>query len=319
MKLLSVLSRLSVTLLVTAAAAVGGWWMWDHYMNEPWTRDGRVRADIVQVSPDVAGLVTEVRVADNQTVRKGDVLFVVDPARYRLAIEQAEANLESARAEMSFRSAEARRYERLSEGVVSTAQRQEVASAMAKAAAAAKQAEASLDLARFNLERTEVRATVDGYVANLQLKAGNYVSAGQAVVALIDRRSFHVMGYFEETKLPRIHAGDPVAVTIMGMSGSLSGHVDSVARAIVDRDRTEGSGLLANVNPTFNWVRLAQRIPVRIALDPVPDTLDLVAGRTVTVRVLGPDERATGHATQSAARSSAPQSADAGPARTAGL
>ncbi|AWJ86642.1 efflux transporter periplasmic adaptor subunit (plasmid) [Azospirillum sp. TSH58] len=291
MKLFSLLIRITVTLAVTLGAVGGGWWLWDYYMNEPWTRDGRVRADVVQVSSDVAGLVTEVRVFDNQAVRKGDVLFVVDPSRYRLAVEQAEANLESARAELSFRKAEADRYAQLGNNVVSTAQRQEVASAQAKAAAAARQMEAALDLARFNLERTEVRATVDGFVTNLQLKAGNYVTAGQPVVAVIDRHSFYVVGYFEETKLPRIRVGDPVRVTIMGEPERLTGRVDSVTHAIVDRDRTEGTGLLPNVNPTFNWVRLAQRIPVRVALEQVPDPRDLVAGRTVTVEVVRESEQ----------------------------
>lgn len=284
-------ARVAMTLLITAVAVGGGLWLWDYYMNEPWTRDGRVRADIVQVSPDVSGLVTDVRIADNQSVRKGDLLFVVDPGRYRLAVKQAEANLDSTKAEQSYRDAEAHRYEQLGNNVVSTAQRQEVMSALAKAMAATRQAEAALDLARFNLERTEVKATVDGYVTNLQLKAGNYVAAGQAVVALIDRHSFYVMGYFEETKLPRIHVGAPVSVRIMGSAAELRGHVDSITRAIVDRDRAEGTGLVANVNPTFNWVRLAQRIPVRIALDDVPDPLQLVAGRTATVTVVGAPDR----------------------------
>ncbi|SMF48530.1 RND family efflux transporter, MFP subunit [Azospirillum oryzae] len=280
-------ARIAVTLLVTVAAVGAGLWLWDYYMNEPWTRDGRVRADIVQISSDVAGLVTDVRVTDNQLVHKGEVLFVVDPGRYRLAEEQAQANLDSAKAELAYRTAEAHRYEQLGNNVVSTAQRQEVMSAMAKAAAASKQAEAALDLARFNLARTEVRATVDGYVTNLQMKAGNYVAAGQAVVALIDSNSFYVTGYFEETKLPRIHVGAPVSVRIMGVGTELRGRVDSIARAIVDRDRAEGTGLVANVNPTFNWVRLAQRIPVRIALDEVPESFQLVAGRTATVSVVG--------------------------------
>ncbi len=286
MRFLSFLTRFAVTLVVTVAALGAGWWLWDYYMNQPWTRDGRVRADIVQVSPDVAGLVTQVKVVDNQPVHKGDVLFVIDPNRYQLAVEQAEANLQSARAELGYRKAEFGRYDQLGTNVVSTAQKQEVASAMAKAAAAARQAEAALDLAHFNLERTQVKATVDGFVTNLQLKEGNYVTAGQPVIAVIDSDSFYVVGYFEETKLPRIHVGDPVDVTIMGVADKLRGHVDSVTRAIVDRDRTEGAGLLPNVNPTFNWVRLAQRIPVRVRLEHVPDPRDLVAGRTVTVEVV---------------------------------
>lgn len=262
--------------------------MWDYYMNAPWTRDGRVRADVVTVAPDVAGLVTELRVADNQPVKAGDVLFTVDPGRYRLAVEQAQANLDSAQADFRYQNAEAERYRQLRSFSVSEAERQKVEAARDRAAGMMAQATAALDLARLNLARTEVRATVDGFVTNLQLRPGNYVAAGQPVVALIDAGSFHIVGYFEETKLARIRVGDRAEVGVMGSDRRLTGRVESIARGIADRDRTETAGQLPNVNPTFNWVRLAQRIPVRVALDPVPEGVRLVAGRTATVAITGP-------------------------------
>ena len=138
-------------------------------------------------------------------------------------------------------------------------------------------------MAKLNLERSEVRASVNGPITNFDLKPGNYVTAGKGVAALIDQDSLHVDGYFEETKLPLIHVGDRATVHMMGEDRDIIGHVESIAGGIEDRDRTDGTNLLANVNPTFSWVRLAQRIPVRIALDHVPEGLRLVAGRTSTV------------------------------------
>jgi multidrug resistance efflux pump len=155
-----------------------------------------------------------------------------------------------------------------------------------QARAALAQAEVNRDTARLNLDRTRVVSSVDGFVTNLDLRVGAYASASHPVLAIVDRQSFYVEGYFEETKLPRIHLGDPVSVHLMGSKAALSGHVESFAEGIADRDRSTGANLLPNVNPTFNWVRLAQRIPVRIAIDSVPADLRLVAGQTATVQVL---------------------------------
>jgi RND family efflux transporter MFP subunit len=272
--------------LVTVAIALGvGYTLWDYYVNAPWTRDGKVRADVVAVAPDVSGLVTEVLVHDNQRVHKGDVLFRIDPDRFDLALRQAEAIVAGKQASLEQAESDYQRYDKLSDNAVSQ-QRLELAKAVAdEAKAVHDQAVADRDLARLNRVRSEVRASVNGLITNMDLQPGAYVSVGHGVTALIDEDTLHVEGYFEETKLPRIHIGDAATVHLVGERTLLTGHVESIAGGIDDRERSSGSNLLANVNPTFSWVRLAQRIPVRIALDPLPKGILLVAGRTATVEV----------------------------------
>jgi RND family efflux transporter MFP subunit len=279
------LVRLAVTCVAVGIAAVVGWQLWVYYMEEPWTRDGRVRADVVRVAPDVAGIVTEVAVRDNQTVAKGDVLFRIDHDRYRLALAQADAAVANRLAARDQADRDAERYRRLNVTAVSQAQREQAQSVAEQAAAAAQQAQADRDLVQLNLDRTEIRAPVNGIVTNLELQVGDYIAAGHPVVAVVDTDSFHVDGYFEETKPDRIRIGDPVTVYLIGTGAPLKGHVEGIASAIVDRERSSSTDLLANVNPTFAWVRLAQRIPVRIAIDQVPPGMQLISGRTATVVV----------------------------------
>ena len=279
------LLRLVVSGIVVAAAAAVGWQLWVYYMEEPWTRDGRVRADVVQVAPDVAGIVTEVLVRDNQEVQQGDVLFRIDRDRYRLALAQADAAMANRLAAKDQADRDAERYRRLDVTAVSQAQREQALSVAEQAAAAVQQAQADRDLAQLNLDRTEIKAPVNGIVTNLDLQVGDYVAAGHPVIAVVDTDTFHVDGYFEETKLDRIRIGDPVTIYLIGVGPALQGHVEGIASAIVDRERSSSSDLLANVNPTFAWVRLAQRIPVRIAIDFVPPDVQLIAGRTATVVV----------------------------------
>ena len=284
-RLIALSFRLVVTLAMVAAAAVVGLALWDYYMDAPWTRDGRVRADVVEVAPDVSGLVTEVLVEDNQTVKRGDVLFKIDPERFTLTLRQADAIVEGKKATAEQAAADYQRYSRLSDAAVSQ-QKVELARATDLAAKAAyDQAVADRDLARLNLERSAVKASVNGRITNMELRPGNYVNTGKGVMALVDRDTLRVEGYFEETKLPRIHVGDKASIHLMGEDSLITGHVESVAGGIEDRERTAGANLLANVNPTFAWVRLAQRIPVRIKLDGVPDQTRLVSGRTATVSV----------------------------------
>jgi RND family efflux transporter MFP subunit len=280
------------TATAMAASAFFGWGLWTYYEKEPWTRDGRVRAEVVYVAPDVSGLVSEVLVHDNQRVRKGEVLFRIDRDRFELALRHAEATLAGRAAALEVASKDLVRYRALdvkNNLAVSKQQLENVTGQQAQARAAYEQALVERDLAKLNLKRSEVRASVNGAMTNFELRPGTYVTAGKGVAALIDDDSLHIDGYFEETKLPLIHVGDPVAVHLMGENRDLSGRVEGVARGIEDRERNSGANLLANVNPTFNWVRLAQRIPVRIALDHPPSDILLVAGRTATV-VVNPEK-----------------------------
>jgi RND family efflux transporter MFP subunit len=278
-------TRVGITVLAAAGALFAGWQLWRHYEIEPWTRDGRVKAYVVQVAPDVTGQVTKVYVHDNQQVKAGDLLFEVDRARFELALRQAEAAEQAAQVALRQAEREARRNVQLDD-LVAQETREQGQSRVEQARAALAQAIVNRDTARLNLERTRVVSVVSGSVTNLDLRAGAYVSASHPVMALVDRSSFYVEGYFEETKLAAIHLGDPVTVSLMGAKQQLTGHVESFAEGISDRDRTTGTNMLPNINPTFNWVRLAQRIPVRVALDPVPANVRLVAGQTATVQVL---------------------------------
>jgi RND family efflux transporter MFP subunit len=274
-----------VTSAAVALALVGARWLWIHYNVEPWTRDGRIRADIVQISPDESGLVTEVLVRDNQVVRIGQVLFVLDRPRYELAERQAEAAVATLRATLTQARREDRRNKALNT-LVTTEKVEEGASRVVELAAQLDDALVRRDLARLNLQRTTVRATVNGVVTNVELRPGDYAAAGRQVLALVDADSIHVDGYFEETKLPRIQVGDRAIVHIMGLRRELPGVVESIAGGIEDRERSASSTALANVNPTFSWVRLAQRIPVRIKLNHPPSSIRLISGRTATVSIL---------------------------------
>jgi RND family efflux transporter MFP subunit len=284
-------SRILATAILVTLALFGGRWLWTHYNVEPWTRDGRVRADVVEVSPDVNGLVTEVHVKDGQVVHTGDVLFILDRARYELAARQAEAAVVADVASL----AQARREDQRNRSLgmlVKTEQEEEGASKVAELRAQLQGAEVQRELARLNLERTTIRSTVNGIVTNLELQPGDYASAGHQVLALIDTDAIYIDGYFEETKLPLILVGDRANVHIMGLHTTLHGRVETIAAGIEDRERSGSASDLANVNPTFSWVRLAQRIPVRIKLNDVPAGVRLIAGRTATVAIEVPRARA---------------------------
>jgi multidrug resistance efflux pump len=282
---LPAIGRMGFTLAFAAGAVYAGWQLWRHYEVEPWTRDGRVKAYVVQVAPDVTGQVTKVYVHDNQYVAAGAPLFEIDRARFELALRQSEAQVVAAQAALSQALRENKRNTQLDD-LVSQETREQGQTRSDQARAALAQAEVNRDTAKLNLERTRVVSAVDGIVTNLDLREGAYATAAHPVMAVVDSRSFYVEGYFEETKLPGIQVGDKVEVTLMGTRQPLAGHVESFAEGIADRDRSMGANMLPNVNPTFNWVRLAQRIPVRIALDPLPGKVRLVAGQTATVKVL---------------------------------
>ncbi|WP_434035015.1 efflux RND transporter periplasmic adaptor subunit [Cupriavidus sp. a3] len=278
--------RVLGTGLLLIAAIVLGYSLWQHYMYSPWTRDGRVRADVVSIAADVSGPVEQVPVRDNQEVRKGDLLFALDPERFRQAVAQAEAQVRARKAELDMRHQQASRRMNLDSSVVSAESREDIGAQEKQARANYDASLAALDTARLNLSRSEVHAPVDGYVTNLNLHAGDYVSAGAARMALIDKHSYWVYGYFEETKLPNVRVGARAEVRLLSGGKPLPGRVESIARGIADRDNPTSANLLADVNPVFTWIRLAQRIPVRIRLDALPDDLPLAMGTTCTVTIL---------------------------------
>lgn len=273
-----------VTLAVVAAAIVAGIHVWHAYDDLPWTRDAHIRADTVQVSPDVSGLVTEVFVHDNDAVKRGQPLFVVDRARFELAVRRAEAAVEEQRAVVLELRREAARNREVSDLVAREAAEQ-VTSKLAAAEARLHADETAADTARLDLERTVVKAPADGALNDHVVRVGDYVSAGHAPFAMVDGHSFHVDGYFEETRLHGVRPGQAVTIKVMGEQGVLHGKVQSVAAGIADRERGNSTQGLPDINPTFNWVRLAQRIPVRITIDEASPDLLLVAGRTATVTI----------------------------------
>ncbi|NBB12054.1 HlyD family secretion protein [Pseudomonas sp. SLFW] len=278
------LISLIATLLVLALAIWIGRLLWIHYMDTPWTRDGRVRADVINVAADVSGVVIDVPVKDNQPVKKGDLLMQIDPEHYQLAVKQAEALVASRKATWEMRKVNAARRKDMDALVISAENREDASNVANSAQADYQLAVAQLEAAQLNLQRTKVLAAVDGYVTNLNVHRGDYARIGEAKMAVVDKNSFWVYGFFEETKLPHVKIGDPADMQLM--SGEvMKGHVESIARAIYDRDNPESRELIADVNPTFNWVRLAQRVPVRIHLDNVPDSVVLAAGITCTVIV----------------------------------
>ncbi|MDN7748266.1 efflux RND transporter periplasmic adaptor subunit [Burkholderia gladioli] len=282
--------QILLTLIVVVVAGLVLWRIINYYMFSPWTRDGHVRADVIQVAPDVSGLITEVRVVDNQAVSQGQVLFVIDRARYTLALRLAQATLEQRAATLAQARREYARNLKLG-NLVASEQLEESRTRVDQGAAALADAQVNVDTARLNLQRTTIVSPVDGYLNDRAPRVGEYVPAGRAVLSVVDQHSFRVDGYFEETKLHGIHIGQAVDISVMGEPRPLRGHVQSIVAAIEDRDRTQSANLLPNVNPAFSWVRLAQRIPVRVALDEVPDDFRMIAGRTATVAIRAPDAR----------------------------
>jgi len=277
---------LLITLGTIAVAAVLAWTTWQTYMGAPWTRDGTVRAYVVTMAPEVAGRIIKLPVADNQFVHKGDELFEIDPADYRIALEQAEAQAQRDGAALDYaRANESRKASLAKEGWASTDIYQQTTSTLHQSEGIVALDKAAIAKAQLDLRRTVIRSPVNGYVTNLLARLGDYATVGQRLISVVDADSFWVDGYFEETSVGRIHEGDPTTVKLMGYSQLVRGHVDSVARGINVPNAQPNQAGLASVNPIFTWVRLAQRVPVRIHIDQVPDGVRLVAGMTATVQV----------------------------------
>jgi multidrug resistance efflux pump len=336
---------LLITLATAGIAVVLGWAMWNTYMGAPWTRDGTVRTYVVTKAPEVAGRIVKLPVVDNQFVHKGDLLLVIDPTDYKIAVDlneaavrRAQANaqdieaqitvqqeqvsasqaqVQQAQAAVTFAQEQAARYRDLAEKDVGTVQmEQQTASTLredqaalrnaqaalalaqrqigvlkaqhASAEANIAQAKAQLNQARVNLERTEIHSPVNGWVTNLLAQLGDYAAVGRDVLSVVNADTFWVDAYFEETQLASVHEGDPVRLKLMGYSQIIQGEVAGIARGINVANAQPNDQGLATVNPIFTWVRLAQRVPVRIKLTHVPDGVLLVAGMTATVQIDSP-------------------------------
>lgn len=277
--------RVAVTLCLVAVAIFAGMHLWQYYMLTPWTRDARIRADVVVIAPDVSGWVEELKAVDNQPVKAGDLLLSIDRERFEAALEKARAVVQTRQQQLSLREHEASRRAALGPQAISAELRENAQINAGIARGELRQAQADAKVAEINLARSQVHAPRDGHVTNLRLAQGNYVNAGQPVMALVDDSTFYVQAYFEETKLPRIKVGDPVKVWLMSAGEAIPGKVESISRGINDRNSTPDGQLLAQVEPTFNWVRLAQRIPVRIKFDRLPEGVNLSSGMTASVQV----------------------------------
>lgn len=277
------LFRVSLTLIVVVIAVIAGHWVWDHYLYSPWTRDGRVRAEVITIAPDVSGWVNSLNVKDNQDVQKGDVIFHVDDTRYQAQIKELTAQVENKQYSLELARHQYNRRQHLTDISKETVESARINTALAKASLDI--AQAQLNSAKINLERTEVKAPESGTLINLNLRQGNYVTQGTPVLSLVKANSFYVTGYFEETKLPMIKVGQKAKVTLMSGGKPLMGTVSSIGKAIADSNTSSNGQLLPQIQQTFNWVRLAQRIPVDIQLDPLPEGINISAGMTVSIHL----------------------------------
>lgn len=278
------LLRTGLTLVVVVAAGFLVSALWRAYVVAPWTRDGRVSAQIVRIAPEVSGTVAEVSVADDQYVKRGEVLYRIDNASFALALAQAVAQLAAAEVSLRQKTEEARR-RRGMESLVPAEDIQRANQAVAIAQAELRGARVTVDRAKLDLARTELRAPTDGYVTRLRLNKGDYAVAGQPNLALIDAHSFWITGYFEETKLRGIKPGAAAQIRLMGFDQVLPGRVASIGRGITDSNQQADAQGLPSVEPSFSWVRLAQRIPVRVEFDHVPHEVVLAAGMTGSIEV----------------------------------
>lgn len=278
--------RYLITLSVVGIALFLGLRLWNNYMNSSWTRDGRVRAEVVMIAPDVSGLVTDVAVVDNQFVKQGDLLFAIDKVRFEHALDQAKALSQIKKAQYEMKQNQYMRRAGLSDEVMSEENRNDAKLEVAVAKANYEETLTQIETAKLDLERSVVKAPCDGWVSNLLLRKGDYIQRGESHLAMIKKDSFWVYGYFEENKLSLLHVGDAARMNMLGTDYVVKGHIESFASGISDRDNVTDQRLLANVNPTFTWVRLAQRIPVRIHVDSVPKGFTLVAGMTCSVSIV---------------------------------
>ncbi|EOL9013787.1 p-hydroxybenzoic acid efflux pump subunit AaeA [Cronobacter malonaticus] len=291
MKLLTTkITRTAITVVLVVLAFIAIFRAWSFYTESPWTRDARFSADVVAIAPDVAGLITSVDVHDNQLVKKDQVLFTIDQPRYQKALEEAEADVAYYQALANEKRREAGRRNKLGIQAMSREEIDQANNVLQTVLHQLAKAEAMRDLAKLDLQRTVIRAPADGWITNLNVYTGEFITRGSTAVALVKQNSFYVQAYMEETKLEGVRPGFRVEITPLGSNNVLHGTVDSVSAGVTNASSTRDDKGMATVDSNLEWVRLAQRVPVRIRLDKQPGNL-YPSGTTATVVVTGERDR----------------------------
>jgi RND family efflux transporter MFP subunit len=286
--------KTAATLLSLILAGLAALVIWDSYVTAPWTRDGSVRVQVARIASQVSGQITEVRVVDNQYVHQGDVLYVIDPFDFQVALDTGQAQLRQKAADLQVKRMESERRQHLSNLATTPEQQQIYAGSAVQAQAAFDAAQQQVTQADINLRRTQVRSPVNGYVTNLLMRVGDYAVAGANNISVIDADSYWIDGYFEETKMAHVCVGDRAEAALMGYRDPIVGRIQSVTRGISVSNATPSTQGLPNVDPVYTWVRLAQRVPVRIKITDVPPGIPLVSGMTATVTIRGSEARKGG-------------------------
>jgi RND family efflux transporter MFP subunit len=283
--------KTAATLLIFLLAVLAALVIWDSYVTAPWTRDGSVRVQVASIAPQVSGQITEVRVVDNQYVHKGDVLYVIDPFDFQVELDTDKALLRQKAADLQVKRIQAERRQHLSDLATTPEEQQLYVGNAIQARANFDAAQQQVAQADINLKRTQVRSPVNGYVTNLLMRVGDYARAGTTNISVIDADSFWIDGYFEETKMAHVCVGDRAEAALMGYRDPIVGRVQSVTRGISVLNAAPSTQGLPNVDPVYTWVRLAQRVPVRIRITHVPAGIPLVSGMTATVTIRGAEAR----------------------------
>jgi len=285
--------KVLLTLAILGAAAYFAYNKYRAYIDNPWTRDGQVRTQVIQVTPRVNGMITKIHVVDNQKVKTGELLFEIDPSQYQIKLNQAEARLQRTREAAKGTKIEFERVKNIyakDKGAVSQKDLVRNETNYYKSLADIDSSEEAVNTAKLNLSYTKVFAEVDGYVSNINFQIGSQASANKPILALVDENAYWVFGFFREDAIPEVKVGDTAMVTLLAYPDiPLSGKVESIAWGIAHSDGNPGNNLLPSVKPVFQWIRLAQRIPVRIKLDKLPENVKLRFGLTASVMVLKED------------------------------
>lgn len=285
------IARIAITLILVLLGIVAVFKAWVFYTESPWTRDAKFTADVVAIAPDVSGLLTSVPVVDNQLVKQGQVLFVIDQPRYQQALAEANADVAYYQTLAAEKKREAGRRVKLGIQAMSQEEIDQANNVLQTVQHQLAKSIAVRDLAKLDLERTTVRAPADGWITNLNVHAGEFITRGSTAVALVKKNTFYVLAYLEETKLHGLSKGDRVEITPLGSNRIMHGTVDSVAAGVNNSSSTNDTKGLAAIDSNLEWVRLAQRVPVKIVLDAEDQQHPYPAGTTATVVVTGKGDR----------------------------